>query len=435
FTETIKKLGAIENETQRDAYAMAIFGKSAQDLNPLIKGGAEQLELLGNSAEKMGLIMSGEAVDSLNELDDSICLLKANAAASAQVLSSVFSNSIKGLTDVLGVELPNITKAIGEIFKGGGTEDAEQSLSNSFSEIVTTAIDGLINNAPAFLKTFNTVLVSLIGGIITMLPLAVKNILPTLMSSFADLINSLIELAPLLIESGLQFIFELMNGISQAMPTLIQTVVAMIPQIVAQLSNNLPLILEAGISIIVELAKGLPLAIPALIAAIPDIILSIINAFASQDWPQIGIDILKGIGEGLWKGLTSLISGIGKIATNLVDAFKGVFKIQSPSKVFSDEIGKYLADGIDVGFSDEMKDVNVKMSKAISPKVNKIDGGAQAQVGGQSSDIKNVMENIFKNLSLNGKIVLEIIGNDSVIAKGLKPKLVQLMINDGDISK
>ena len=43
FNETIKALGNIANETERDAIAMQIFGRSARDLNPLIKGGADRL--------------------------------------------------------------------------------------------------------------------------------------------------------------------------------------------------------------------------------------------------------------------------------------------------------------------------------------------------------------------------------------------------------
>lgn len=54
FTDAIKALGNIENETQRDAYAMQIFGKSAQDLNPLIKGGADALQKYGDQAEAAG---------------------------------------------------------------------------------------------------------------------------------------------------------------------------------------------------------------------------------------------------------------------------------------------------------------------------------------------------------------------------------------------
>jgi hypothetical protein len=37
----------MENETERDALAMTILGKSAQELNPLIEAGADKMEELG----------------------------------------------------------------------------------------------------------------------------------------------------------------------------------------------------------------------------------------------------------------------------------------------------------------------------------------------------------------------------------------------------
>ena len=65
FKESIAALGQIADETERDATAMALFGKSATELNPLIEGGAEALAALGDHAEQAGLILSGDALNRL----------------------------------------------------------------------------------------------------------------------------------------------------------------------------------------------------------------------------------------------------------------------------------------------------------------------------------------------------------------------------------
>ena len=85
FQETIKALGEIENGTERDAVAMAIFGKSAQDLNPLILGGADALKMMGEEAEAAGLIMSQDTLDKANQFSDGMDELKA-------VSSGIFLN-------------------------------------------------------------------------------------------------------------------------------------------------------------------------------------------------------------------------------------------------------------------------------------------------------------------------------------------------------
>ena len=85
FQETIKALGEIENGTERDAVAMALFGKSAQDLNPLILGGADALKTMGEEAEAAGLIMSQDTLDKANQFSDGMDELKA-------VSSGIFLN-------------------------------------------------------------------------------------------------------------------------------------------------------------------------------------------------------------------------------------------------------------------------------------------------------------------------------------------------------
>jgi len=77
FQEAIKALGEVENATERDALAMAIFGKSAQDLNPLILGGADALKTMGDEAIAAGLIMSQDTLDKANQFSDGMDQLKA----------------------------------------------------------------------------------------------------------------------------------------------------------------------------------------------------------------------------------------------------------------------------------------------------------------------------------------------------------------------
>ena len=70
FNDTINALSKMENETQRDVYAMQLFGRSAMELNPLIKGGADVLKEMGDEAEAAGLILSDEMLGSLNDVQD-----------------------------------------------------------------------------------------------------------------------------------------------------------------------------------------------------------------------------------------------------------------------------------------------------------------------------------------------------------------------------
>jgi hypothetical protein len=88
FDEAIEALKNMENETQRDAYAMQIFGRSAQELNPLILGGAEDLKKFGEEAKAMGLILDQEALDKANKFNDSLDKLKAISSGMFAVIGT-----------------------------------------------------------------------------------------------------------------------------------------------------------------------------------------------------------------------------------------------------------------------------------------------------------------------------------------------------------
>ena len=54
FNDALDALAGITNPAERDALAMQLFGKSAQELNPLIKAGSSELAKLSAEAHRMG---------------------------------------------------------------------------------------------------------------------------------------------------------------------------------------------------------------------------------------------------------------------------------------------------------------------------------------------------------------------------------------------
>ena len=68
--EAIDALGKVANEADRDALAYELFGRSAQELNPLIKAGSDELSRLGMEAHTVGAVMTDENVTALGKFDD-----------------------------------------------------------------------------------------------------------------------------------------------------------------------------------------------------------------------------------------------------------------------------------------------------------------------------------------------------------------------------
>ena len=116
FYDTLAALGNISNETERDAKAMEIFGRSADSLAGIVDDGGKALKDLGQEAEDMGLIMSQDTVDSLNAVNDKIDRLKAQSklrlaetgAKAMEVLTPVLEK-VLGLIDGLLTKIGELT--------------------------------------------------------------------------------------------------------------------------------------------------------------------------------------------------------------------------------------------------------------------------------------------------------------------------------------
>ena len=89
WQETIKALGSMENETERDAIAMQLMGKSAAELNPLIEDGGEAYKNLSDTMAKYGLdFIDQETLDQANAFNDSLDTIKAVGMVAFQQLGT-----------------------------------------------------------------------------------------------------------------------------------------------------------------------------------------------------------------------------------------------------------------------------------------------------------------------------------------------------------
>ena len=89
WNETIVALGKLENETERDALAMTLMGKSASELNPLIEDGGETYEKTAKIFEKYGLsFIDQDMLDRANEFNDSLSMIKAIGATAFQQIGT-----------------------------------------------------------------------------------------------------------------------------------------------------------------------------------------------------------------------------------------------------------------------------------------------------------------------------------------------------------
>ena len=89
WQDVIKALGKVENETERDALAMQLMGKSAAELNPLIEDGGETYQRVAETMQEYGLdFVDQETLDKANQFNDQLDTMKAIGSVAMQTVGS-----------------------------------------------------------------------------------------------------------------------------------------------------------------------------------------------------------------------------------------------------------------------------------------------------------------------------------------------------------
>lgn len=89
WQEAIQALGNMKNETERDALAMQLMGKSASELNPLIEDGGETYKNVADTLKKYNLdFVDQETLDKANAFNDQLDTMKAVGLVALQSLGA-----------------------------------------------------------------------------------------------------------------------------------------------------------------------------------------------------------------------------------------------------------------------------------------------------------------------------------------------------------
>ena len=148
FYETIDALGQVKNETERDAMAMDIFGRSAQDLNPLIIQGSKTLKAYADEAHNMGYVLDDEALSALGAVDDAYQRLQKTQEGVKNQLAVEFAPYLE---EFYG-DVTTMVKDGGKAIKDSGIVDAFGMLLETVGDILNPMSDLSNNRVPALTK-------------------------------------------------------------------------------------------------------------------------------------------------------------------------------------------------------------------------------------------------------------------------------------------
>lgn len=361
YKENNKDIIEAEKAQTRLTQAMATLGAVAEPIMTMLKNAlAGLLEAIQPFVEMIGQGLQG-------------------AFSGSSEGAKLFAEGLSGL-------LNSILEKANELFP---------KLIDLILQFIPSLIETIVSNLPSIIQTIIDCVVQVSNALSEMLP----TLIPIIIDAILMIVDTILGNLDQLIDSGIKLILALIDGINEAIPRLVDKIPEIISKLIRAIVGNFPKFLSAGIQIIVKLAAGLVQAIPQLVEKIPEIILAIVQGIMDGigDIEEVGADLIKGLWNGIkntGKWLWEKIKGFGQ---DIVDRFKKIFKINSPSKVFEDEIGKNLALGIGEGFDDEIGAVTKDMQDSLK--------GLNAQVGIDAKGIDTINSLKMPNQNMFGELV------------------------------
>lgn len=295
---------------------------------------------------------------------------------------------------------------------GQGLMQAVPSLVSGAAQIASQLFTAFITNTPKLLEAGADMIRNLSQGLSGNVTELINKALPMIMEFSANLRANAGEL----ISAGLEMIVQLAQGIINALPTIIETVPTIIDNIVNIINDNAPKMLATGLQLIVMLAAGLIQAIPVIIQELPKIIKciwdtisavqwislgmkimtafkngiaallpsiksaannikngiinaikqmpsklqaladqgvrGIISKFQSINWGEIGMNVVRGIANGIRSAISWVVDAAKDAAVAALNAAKDFLGIHSPSTLMRDQVGKYISLGMAAGIDD-----------------------------------------------------------------------------------
>ncbi len=265
--------------------------------------------------------------EALVEARNNQAQLDATLATLGQTVSDV-KNRL--LTEFLPA-ISNVATAFSGMLSGAAGADQE------FASAVQGLVNVAVSKLPEFLSMGVQILSSLASGIVQSIPTLVAAV-PQIVAEIGE---ALTELLPQVLNMGVQLLDQLVSGIETGLPDMVARLPQIVDNFLSFLTEHLPDILDKGVEMLNSLVNGIINTIPQMVASLPKIITSFVT-FIANNLPKIieaGINILVNLIAGIIKAIPQLVAALPQIIAAIVDGIAALMG----SIV---DIGKNIVEGI-----------------------------------------------------------------------------------------
>ena len=456
-------------------------------IKSLADGLIQNLPKITTAAVNIIMALIGGIVDLLPTLlkaavDIVVQLANGLAAGLPQLIPQVV-NLILQIVQTLIENIPLLIDAALQLVQGliEGIIQAIPLIIAALPQLITSIVNALVEGIPILIEGAIQLFMALVQAI----PVIIEALTAALPQIIQAIVNGLINGLPMIIEGSIQLFMALL----EAIPVIVEALINALPQIVQAIatglaaalpelaawganmlngfvtifSNVLNSVIQWGGNMLTQAVTSITAFVNGIINTAKDIPVKLYNAIIGavaqvQQWGQrvletakngmnmvkngilnvfsnigksfktVGSNIVNGIWNGISAGWDWLKEKVSNIATSLLDAAKGALGIESPSKKFRDEVGVFMAQGIGVGFEQEMQSVSKQIEQAIptdfdvTPHVTTgLSAADYANENGQQPTLLSrgvtVIQNIYANTTDYAKQQREAEKNFRMIAR------------------
>ena len=419
-------------------------------------------------------------------LDAGMQIILQLAQGIAQALPTLIPTIVDVMLNIVTMLIDNIPLLIDAALQlvtglAEGIIQAIPVIIERLPELITSIVNALVEGIPILIEGAIQLFMALVQAI----PVIIEALTAALPQIIQAIVNGLINGLPMIIEGSIQLFMALL----EAIPVIVEALINALPQIVQAIatglaaalpelaawganmlngfvtifSNVLNSVIQWGGNMLTQAVTSITAFVNGIINTAKDIPVKLYNAIIGavaqvQQWGQrvletakngmnmvkngilnvfsnigesfktVGSNIVNGIWNGISAGWDWLKEKVSNIATSLLDAAKSALGIESPSKKFRDEVGVFMAQGIGVGFEQEMQSVSKQIEQAIptdfdvTPHVTTgLSAADYANENGQQPTLLSrgvtVIQNIYANTTDYAKQQREAEKNFRMIAR------------------
>lgn len=340
---------------------------------------AEQEKL--NVAVDAGDLSFGNIVNAISVVQEHLGIAGTTATeaattieGSAKAMKSAWQNLVTGMANEnldLSALIENFVESI-QTFLDDNLIPRIQTMIPRMVEALTQLIGAMTPYIAPALQMLLPVIVQGIGALISGIVQALPAVVSAISEVIPMIVDQLVTLLPQITASGVEIIAALVSGIGENLPALIPAAVDAIIAVASTLVANVDKIILAAGDLLSGLIQGLIEAIPRLIYRLPEIIIAITSGLLKGVGSiiDVGVQLIRGLFEGIKNAGTWLYNKLRGWVSDVLGWVKRLFGIHSPSKVFADEIGKFIPPGITVGVEEAMPRALRDMGQELSALSN-----------------------------------------------------------------